>query len=57
LAAIGGVCSRRPSTAGRPEALPSKLQRSLRDIVAAALAPDKDVRMQESGRRVQSLCQ
>lgn len=57
LAAIGGVCSRRPMVAGRPEPLPGKLQRSLRDIVAAALAPDKDVRMQESGRRVQSLCQ
>lgn len=58
LGAIGSVCARRsPGTTGRPEPLPSKIARSLRDVVAAALAPDQDARMQATARRVQAQCQ
>ncbi len=57
LAAIGSICSRRPSIAGNPEPLPSKLQRSLKDVLSAGLANEKDERLQASARRVQALCQ
>jgi hypothetical protein len=57
LAAIGSICSRRPTVAGKPEPLPSKVQRSLKDVLSAGLASEKDERLQASARRVQALCQ